>query len=279
ILIDPDGYVFNVDKGGDYSGEGGMFAPVEAVSGVTVTCMVSMPTWGGWIPWPAHLYDDQVNPQVTDDVYPDNITTTGYYAFFTPPGHYYLDVQGIDGYQHWRSPVVEVITEIMHVNVPYTPWPESVVVSVTLTSQGISSPAITIPVGNAVEWVSMLTASDTLTDLIQWSENPILHPKSDLDPLENPRGFDAGYLEPGRVYRRQFNAPGTFTYTDANGNAGTVIVTGGAEIYLPIIMKGSGAQTQQTRPPNFGETGVLVVALPPTVGLLAVLAVVNKKKK
>jgi uncharacterized repeat protein (TIGR01451 family) len=240
ILIDPDGYVFNVDEGGDYSGEGGMFAPVEAISGVTVTCMVSMPQWGGWVPWPAHLYEDQVNPQVTDDVYPDNITTTGYYAFFTPPGFYYIDVEGIDGYQHWRSPVVQVITEIVHVNVPYTPWPDQVAISVTLTAQGISSPVIAIPVGSAVEWVSMLTATDTITDLIAWSENPILHPKSDLDPLENVQGFDAGYLEPGRVYRRTFAWPGTYAYTDANGNTGTVIVTGEPPykyIYLPLVLK------------------------------------------
>ena len=245
ILIDPDGYVFNVDKGGDYSGEGGMFNPVEAVSGVTVTCMVSMPQWGGWVPWPAHLYEDQVNPQVTDDVYPDGITTTGYYAFFTPPGHYYIDVQGgatTEGspYQHWRSPVVQVITEIVHVNVPYTPWPDQAAVTVTLTDEGLEPAVITIPVGSAVEWVSKLAATNTITDLIQWSENPILRPLSALDPLENTRGFDAGFLEPGRVYRREFDWPGTYEYTDAHGNTGTVIVTGEPPykyIYLPLVLR------------------------------------------
>ncbi len=224
VLIDPDGFVFDVDEGGDYSGEGGMFNPVQAVSGVTVTCMVSMPQWGGWVPWPAHVHDDQVNPQVTDDTYDDGITTTGYYAFFTPPGHYYLDVQGIEGYQHWRSPVVEVITQIVHVNLPYTPWPAGDVYTVTLTADGPAPAVITIPVGSAVQWVSALRASDTITDLMAWSENPILRPLSDLDPLENTRGFDAGYLEPGRVYRRQFTWQGTYAYTDAAGHSGQVVV-------------------------------------------------------
>ena len=224
ILIDPDGYVFNVDKGGDYSGEGGMYSPVEAISGVTVTCMVSMPQWGGWVPWPAHLYEDQVNPQVTDDTYDDGITTTGYYAFFTPPGHYYLDVQEIEGYQEWRSPVVEVITEIVHVNVPYTPWPDGDVYTVTITADGPDPAVIAVPVGSAVEWVSALRPTDTITDLITWTENPILRPLSDLDPLEDTRGFDAGYLEPGRVYRREFARSGVYAYTDAAGHGGVVVV-------------------------------------------------------
>ena len=242
VLIDPDGYVFDIDQGGAYdSNLGGMFNPVQAVGGVTVTAYMSAPTWGGWIPWPAHIYN-QVNPQVTDSSYPDGITTTGYYAFYTPPGHYYIDVQGgatTEGspYQEWRSPVIEVITQAVHVNVPYTPLPENVAVSVTVTAQGISSPVITIPVGSAVQWVSSLSASDTITDLIAWGENPILHPKSELDPLLNTNGFDAGFLEPGRVYRRKFAWPGEYAYTDAHGDAGTVVVTGGAEIYLPLIIK------------------------------------------
>ncbi|MBL7063454.1 MAG: hypothetical protein ISS49_04500, partial [Anaerolineae bacterium] len=164
------------------------------------------------------------NPQVTDDVYPDGITTTGYYAFFTPPGFYYIDVEGIDGYQHWRSPVVQVITEIVHVNVPYTPWPEEDVYTVTITADGPDSATITVPVGSAVEWTSALRDGDTITDLMTWSENPILRPLSGLDPLEDTRGFDAGYLEPGRVYRREFARSGVYAYTDAAGHGGVVVV-------------------------------------------------------
>lgn len=116
VLIDPDGYVFDVTQG---------FTPtLHPVAGVTVTCMISMTEWGGWVPWPAHLYNNQVNPQVTGE--------DGYFAFFTPPGHYYLQVEGKPGYQPWRSPVIEVTTQIVHVNVPYTPWPTGDVSQVTL---------------------------------------------------------------------------------------------------------------------------------------------------
>jgi len=237
VLIDPDGYVFNVDRGGAYDSDlGGMFIPVQAVGGVTVTAYMSVPTWGSWIPWPAHLYH-QVNPQVTDNVYPDGITATGYYALYTPPGQYYLQVEGISGYQAWRSPVINVITQAVHVNVPYTPLPQSAAVTVTLTAQSVSAPVVTVPVGSAVQWVSSLSASDTITNLIAWGENPVLHPKSQLNPLLNPRGFDAGYLEPGRVYRREFAAPGVYSYTVA-GRSGKVVVTGGSvKIYLPLIIK------------------------------------------
>jgi plastocyanin len=240
VLIDPDGFVFNVDEGGDYDATTGMFDPVQPIPGVTVTCMMSAPQWGGWVPWPAHLYEDQVNPQVTDDVYPDGITTPGYYAFFTPPGHYYIQVEGIDGYQAWRSPVVEVITQIVHVNVPYTPWAEDVAETVTLTPDGPDPETVTIAVDETVAWDATLRTTDTLTDLIAWSENPILQPRSDLDPLMDPRGFDAGFLEPGRTYRRTFAWPGTYDYTDAHGNTGTVVVTGDPPyeyVYLPLVLR------------------------------------------
>ena len=43
VLIDPDGFVFDVDEGGDYDPTTGMFDPVQPISGVTVTCMISKP--------------------------------------------------------------------------------------------------------------------------------------------------------------------------------------------------------------------------------------------
>jgi hypothetical protein len=98
---------------------------------------------------------------------------------------------------------------------------------------------VTVPVGSAVEWNTSLSAADTISDLVRWDENPILHPKSELNPLYNTRGFDAGYLEPGRSYRRAFAWPGTYTYTVAEGTAGRVIVTGEepyTSIYLPLVV-------------------------------------------
>jgi plastocyanin len=147
-----------------------------------------------------------------------------------------LQVEGIDGYQAWRSPVVEVITQIVHVNVPYTPWAEDVAETVMLTPDGPDPAVITVSAGSAVEWNSALRASDTISNLIAWTENPILHPKSDLNPLEDTRGFDAGFLEPGRTYRRIFSSPGTYAYTDAGGHRGTVVVSN-RKLYLPLVMK------------------------------------------
>ena len=233
ILIDPDGFVFDVDAGGGYDSATGMFAPVQAVSGVTVTCYVSMPEWGGWIPWPADVYS-QTNPQVTDDRYPDGITTTGYFAFFTPPGDYYLDVEGIPGYQHWRSPVVHVITQIVHVNVPYTPWPDTAAVTVTLTPDGPDPAVVTVTAGSAVQWLSRVRDTDTITDVVRWTDNPILRVLSALDPLQDSRGFDAGYLIPGMGYRRQFRWAGEYPYTDAAGHTGKVVVLA-PETCIPLV--------------------------------------------
>ena len=153
VLIDPDGFIFDVSKGLDVISSTQEGVPLEVgntIPGVTVTAMVSMPQWGGWVPWPAHLYNYQVNPQVTGE--------DGYFAFFTPPGHYYLQVDGIEGYQSWSSPVVEAITEIVHVNVPYTPWTQAVDAEVKLTPDGPLPASVSIPVGGSgngcPRWIS-----------------------------------------------------------------------------------------------------------------------------
>lgn len=229
VLIDPDGFVFDVDAGGSYSATTGMYAPVQALAGITVTAYVSVPEWGGWIPWPAHLYKNQVNPQVTGP--------EGYFAFFTPPGFYYLQVEGANGYQSWRSPVVQVINDIVHVNVPLTRWTAENVAQVALLPDGPHPSALTIPANSSVEWISTLDADATATDLARLNANPVAQPRSGnaLDPLTSTLGFDGGMLAPGRVYRRQFTAPGTYTYTDGLGHTATVVVR--STIYLPLVLR------------------------------------------
>jgi CSLREA domain-containing protein len=71
VLIDPDGTIFDVTQGFDPQNP-----TAHAIPGVTVTLYELVPEWGGWTPWPAHLYNNQVNPQVTG--------SDGYFAFFTP---------------------------------------------------------------------------------------------------------------------------------------------------------------------------------------------------
>lgn len=140
-------------------------------------------------------------------------------------------------YQEWRSPVVEVITQIVHVNVPYTPWAEGVAATVDLTVGGPDPAVVTVPVGSAVEWTAALGVGDTLTDLVTWSENPILRLESALDPLSDTRGFDAGYLEPGRIYRRAFAYAGVYTYTVAGYSGRVMVISEQHKIYLPLVMR------------------------------------------
>jgi len=232
VLIDPDGFVFDVDAGGSYSPTTGIYAPVQALPGITVTAYVSVPEWGGWIPWPAHLYQNQINPQVTG--------ANGYFAFFTPPGFYYLEAQGAGGYQSWRSPVVQVINEIVHVNIPLTRWQAEAAARVQLTPAGLSPATLTLPAGSTVEWVATLDASATGADLSRWTANPLLQPRTAgaLDPLTNTLGFDGGKLAPGQVYRRQFSAPGTYAYTDGMGRNGTIVVTETERrVFLPLVLR------------------------------------------
>ncbi len=227
-LIDPDGYIFDVNQGFDIENP-----TLNAVEGVTVTCMVSMTAWGGWVPWPAHLYENQINPQVTGE--------EGYFAFFTPPGHYYLQVEGraaTEGgpYQSWRSPVVEVFSEVVHVNVPYTPWPAEDISQVTLTADGPEPAVITVSAGSAVEWVAELDGTVPPEARMRLIDNPVLQPLSDLDPISHTVGWDGGMMAPGRIYRRQFTTPGTYTYTDGAGHSGQVVVTN-YRIYLPLVLR------------------------------------------
>jgi hypothetical protein len=225
ILIDPDGYVFDVTKGlsvtastvDTVTGQIIPTAVTNTIKGVTVTAMVSMPQWGGWVPWPASLYDNQQNPQVTGD--------NGYFAFFTPPGDYYLQVDGIAGYQSWRSPVVQVITQIVHINVPLTPVGLGApTYAVTLTQAGPSPAVITVPLGSVVEWAAELSGTLPMDQLAHWIEDPALRPLSARNPLSDTHGWDGGRLVPGQVYRRQFTQAGIYDYTDGTGHTGQVVV-------------------------------------------------------
>jgi plastocyanin len=222
-LIDPDGTVFDVTKGFDPD-----VPALNAISGITVTCMVSMTQWGGWVPWPAQLYNNQANPQVTG--------ADGYFAFFTPPGKYYLQVDGKTGYQPWRSPVIDVITQVVHVNVPLTPLSSGNAGQVKLTPYEIQPATIDVQVGDSVEWFSTLTGDDA-QEIARLTQDPVLRPVSSLDPLTSTLGWDGGMLAPGLVYRRQFVEEGAYAYSDNAGHTGTVVVHGGQRTYLPLILR------------------------------------------
>ncbi len=188
------------------------------------TAYVSATGMGRLDPWPAHLYEDQINPQVTG--------ANGYFAFFNRR-LYYLEARGTEGFQAWRSPVVQVVNEIVHVNVPLTPFADASVVPVTLLADGPSRDG---DVGG--RWCGAVapdTSALTTEMLTQQSENPRSHPLSVRNPLSDTTGFDGGMLAPGRTYVRQFAVPGTYAYTDGLGHTGTVVVT--SRVFLPLVLR------------------------------------------
>ncbi len=228
VLIDPDGFIFNSAKGGAYDSLSGIYQPVEALAGMTITAYEYITEWDTWVQWPAHLYNDQINPQVTGE--------DGYFAFFTPPGKYYLEVTAANGYQSWRSPVVEVINEIVHVNIPLTEDipPSSMIVS--LTPDGPQPAMVNIPPGSSITWISSLGDDATAGDWRSLNQNPLAQPRSEtIDPLIDGDGFDGGVLKPGQVFSRTFDKPGVYLYSDGFGNSASIYV--GAKLFLPLILR------------------------------------------
>ncbi len=233
ILIDPDGYVFDVTQGFDPQDP-----TAHAIDGVTVTLYELVPEWGGWTPWPAHLYNNQANPQVTG--------ADGYFAFFTPPGQYYLHVDGKPGYQPWRSPVITVVNEIVHVNVPYTPWTEppavETVTEILLTVSGPQPASVIVPAGTTVQWRAEVDSLLPPAELATLAENPVLHPLSVLNPLSSTFGWDGGMLQPGQIYQRQMNHAGRYTYSDGLGNEAEICVDACAPLVVTLAAFEATAQ-------------------------------------
>lgn len=215
-LIDPDGFVFDASLGFDAT------KPTEHVmAGVKVTAYVHVPEWGGWVVWPADMYNHQVNPQTTK--------ADGYFAFFTPPGRYYLQADAPNGYQSWRSPVVTVVDDIVHVNVPLTPTGTGGVTRVSLSPDAITPSTLEVQPGALVEWTATLPATASAGDVLAQSQNPTLHAvvkdrNGTAIDSTNPAGFDSGMLTPGQAFRRQFALAGVYAYDDGAGHVGHIVV-------------------------------------------------------
>jgi hypothetical protein len=224
ILVDPDGFIFDVTKGFDESDPAKQFV----LPGVTVTLMVDEPVLGGWVPWPAQLYDSQINPQVTG--------TDGYYAFYTPPGRYFVMVSGEAGFQAWHSPVITVTNQLVHMNVPLTPISTQNIHKVNLSVTGIDQPLINVQPGDTVEWDAEIVPNISTQTRQVYTADPVIRVLSTLDPLSNVLGWDSGMLAPGFVYQRQFTQKGDFLYQDGLGHSGEVLV-GTTMIYLPLTIK------------------------------------------
>lgn len=224
VEIDPDGYVFNSTLGFDPQN------PTQhVISGTQVTCMTFLPGWGGWVPWPAHLYHNQINPQV--------VGSNGYFAFFVPPGQYYLQVEPPAGFQVWRSPVVEVVNEIVHVNVPLTPILAGSTYTLQTSLSGFSQSNLLVPPGSVVKWLAVQGAQEEMSDLVSAQTDPVLHLVSSPDPFSSLTGWDSGRLIPGESYQYRLDSTGTYTYTDSVGHTAIIRVGVENKVYLPLVRR------------------------------------------
>ena len=123
ILIDPAGYVYDIDAaGGSYE-----WPDVPPSNALITTATVSALTRTGdnqWELWQADV-TGQVNPQVTDAVFPDSITVPGYFAFYVPSGQYRVEASAA-GYADQTSPILTVIDAPVFYNVGMNPAPGGV---------------------------------------------------------------------------------------------------------------------------------------------------------
>ena len=194
-LIDPDGYVFDVDAGVDKT------APIVNLQGRTVTALEEDDS-GNWNRWPAELYEAQINPQVTG--------VDGYYSFFTPPGNYRITVAGDALYQPYRSWTLTVVDSPQHLDVPLTKVSASAQAAVSVDASGFQPSAIQVWQGATVSW-----QNTELTD------GDFHSATSDLDARADTKGFDSGLLDRDETYQRQFDHIGMFTYFDVENTGAT----------------------------------------------------------
>ncbi|MBS1253054.1 MAG: hypothetical protein MAG451_02099 [Anaerolineales bacterium] len=196
-LIDPDGYVFDVDVG----------LAAGKLSGQTVTALEYDAKTTSWDRWPAELYESQTNPQVT--------AADGYYSFYTPPGDYSITVDGSGTYQGYRSWTLTVISTPVHLDIPLTQAYADTQYAVSVDAAGFVPDTLEVVQGSVVEWTNNEATAGV------WHSAT-----SDVDARTTTSGWDSGLLDSGESFSRRFDTLGTFTYADHEnpGLAGAVKV-------------------------------------------------------
>lgn len=114
ILIDPAGYVYDVDVAGQTYDWPAVPPENSLIKNATVTAMTRTGD-DSWERWKAEE-TGQVNPQVTDDVTEDRIKVNGYFAFYVPSGQYRVEATA-SGYVDVESPILTVVDEPVFYNV------------------------------------------------------------------------------------------------------------------------------------------------------------------
>lgn len=218
------GIVYDVTKGLDPQNPG-----ANGVQGVPVTAMMYSADWGGWVPWPAHLYSQQANPQLTGE--------EGQFIFLPPAGSYYLEVDGGASYQSWRSPVIQVGSQPLQITIPLTPRYQGADSAVRMGGYGPFPATLQVGVGDVVQWRLEANPALTLEEQKEVVDNPQIRLISAgaYDPLTSVMGFDSGMLATGNIYQRQFTQPGNYAYVDGAGHSGVVKVS--QKLYLPLLQR------------------------------------------
>jgi uncharacterized repeat protein (TIGR01451 family) len=184
-LIDPDGYVFDVDVG----------LAAGKLSGQTVTALEYDAKTSGWNRWPAELYESQTNPQLTG--------ADGYYSFYTPAGDYRITVDQSTAYQGYRSWTLTVISSPVHLDIPLTKAYADTQYAVSVDAGGFVPDTLEVVQGSVVQWTNNEATAGV------WHSAT-----SDLDARTYTSGWDSGLLNSGESYSRRFDTLGTFTYSD-----------------------------------------------------------------
>ena len=236
ILIDPDGFVF--DSGLGFS---------HVVPGAEVTCMFYDEVNKNWLPWPAHAYNNQVNPQIVDE--------TGYFAFFTPPGTYRLEVRNPQPYQNWTSPDLTVVDQLVTQNIPYAKNIEGDADYQLLVTQngityghGTDATTMTIQEDQSVRFNVHVPATVPSAQIAEEQLHPVIRLLSTIPVESNVAGFDSGLLSPYDSFVFTFSYPGTYVYTydhkDETKTA-TIVVTGAETVDTEAPTMPSALQAQK----------------------------------
>lgn len=122
ILIDPAGYVYDVNTAGGAYEWPDVPPNAALVTNATVTATERLAD-DAWTRWEAEK-TGQVNPQITDQSPADGIDVPGYYAFYVPSGQYKVLARAPDCAQY-SSPILTVVDAPIFHNVGLRCSPEA----------------------------------------------------------------------------------------------------------------------------------------------------------
>ncbi len=93
----------------------------------------------------------------------------------------------MDGYQSWRSQVVTVVNDIVHVNVPLTPSALDPLYILRVSRDGISQTELNIPLGAKVRWEIVQGIQEDSLSLLSDIVDPLLRLVSNPDPFASSK--------------------------------------------------------------------------------------------